>query len=413
MKRILLLVICALLLGTGFTVCVGAEDDIDFFNVDYADQIGSDAGIASGYYYLYPKCAPKRVAAIADGSKKDGANAHIYKYSGADKQLFYIGANGDGTYTLKNKRSGKVLEAKDGGTSNKTNVQQGTYDEEAHQKWFITKKGKYYVFQNAASKKVMTVKGSKNANKANLYLYSYTASSGQKFTLKAKGGKTIVRKYKVSARKWDDTRDYDILTNIVGAVESGGQVYGNRNYAAYEGPYSNSPNEVTITIGWAQYYGVEAQKLVQNIYKKNPTKFKKIDTKKKVIKALKKDWVATHYNPSAAVKKLIIKLIQTDIGKQCQDELFKSYMVGFVDDCKKKYTDNAWAIHMYCQIRHLGGPSAADRIFKRCKGDYTLDSIMASLRSDQSDGASSYQVGDSVFWSRHVKCCEFLEKYAM
>lgn len=41
-----------------------------------------------------------------------------------------------------------------------------------------------------------------------------------------------------------------VLVNIIGAVESGGQIYGNRRYDAYAGPYTNSNKEVTCTLGW-------------------------------------------------------------------------------------------------------------------------------------------------------------------
>ena len=46
-----------------------------------------------------------------------------------------------------------------------------------------------------------------------------------------------------------------ILVNIIGGVESGGQIYGNQRYEAYAGKYANNSNEVTCTLGWAQNYG--------------------------------------------------------------------------------------------------------------------------------------------------------------
>ena len=49
-----------------------------------------------------------------------------------------------------------------------------------------------------------------------------------------------------------NTENLKVLTNIIGAVESGGQVYGMRRYHAYADPYENTPSEHTITLGWAQ-----------------------------------------------------------------------------------------------------------------------------------------------------------------
>nr|WP_302656636.1 hypothetical protein [uncultured Agathobaculum sp.] len=69
-----------------------------------------------------------------------------------------------------------------------------------------------------------------------------------------------------------------ILTNIIGAVESGGQVYGKRNYSAYAGKGANSANEKTCTFGWAQNYGNEGRKLCRMILAADPEAFRKADT---------------------------------------------------------------------------------------------------------------------------------------
>ena len=88
-------------------------------------------------------------------------------------------------------------------------------------------------------------------------------------------------------------------------------------------------------------------------------------------------------------------------------------MEQFIEDCAAKYTTNVKAQMMYCEIRHLGGVSAVNRIFDRLNGNYDLDSILASLIRDQKDTTSGNQVGDQKFWSRHVKCMAFIEQYAV
>lgn len=87
-------------------------------------------------------------------------------------------------------------------------------------------------------------------------------------------------------------------------------------------------------------------------------------------------------------------------------------MESFIKDCEADYTTDIPAQMMYCQIRHLGGKSAVDRIFKRCNKNYDLDNIMNSLKQDQNDTSSSNQVGDTKFWSRHEKCYTFIKQYA-
>lgn len=204
-----------------------------------------------------------------------------------------------------------------------------------------------------------------------------------------------------------------VLINIIGAVESGGQIYGNRRYNAYSPPYANTSNEHTITLGWAQNYGYEAKKLIQMIYDKDPAAFKKIDTSGTIQSMLSKDWVAIKWNPNSTQKNILIKLIDSQIGHTCQDELFASLMNTFITSCANDYTKDVKAQMMYCEIRHLGGKGPADRIFKRCGGNYSMDNIMAALKKDQSDTSSSNQVGDKLFWSRHQKCYEFINKYAV
>lgn len=202
-----------------------------------------------------------------------------------------------------------------------------------------------------------------------------------------------------------------ILTNIIGAVETGGQVYGKRRYDAYDPPYKNSPKEHTITIGWAQCYGHEARQLIKAIYDEDKDAFWHIDTSG-IAEMLSSDWVAIRWNPTPKQKADIIALIDSPVGRSVQDRIFREKMRKLIEDCSTEYTSDVKAQMMYCEIRHLGGKGPCDRIFQRCAGKYDLDTIMASLVTDQRDTSSDNQVGDKRYWSRHVKCREFIDRYA-
>ena len=205
-----------------------------------------------------------------------------------------------------------------------------------------------------------------------------------------------------------------VLVNVIGAVESGGQVYGQRNYAAYTLPYTNSLLEHTITLGWAQNYGNEARKLIQMILDKmGEAAFRQVDTDGSIYNMRFRDWVSERWKPTDAQRKVLIALITSKEGKECQDELFSRNMELLVADCAAKYTTNVKAQMMYCEIRHLGGLSPVNRIFDRCSGNYDLDNILAALIRDQKDTSSNNQVGDQKYWSRHVKCRQFIDQYAM
>ena len=208
-------------------------------------------------------------------------------------------------------------------------------------------------------------------------------------------------------------QNINVLVNVIGAVESGGQVYGRRNHAAYAAPYTNSEKEHTITLGWAQNYGAEAKRLIQMIFDVAPEIFWQVDTDGSIMEMLKHDWVAERWNPTDEQKATLLTLISSSVGRQCQDALFQMLMIEFIKECEEKYTDDVKAVMMYCEIRHLGGRKPAERIFDRLNGDYSLDSIMASLVRDQRDKSSDNQVGDVKFWGRHLKCKQFIEEHAV
>ena len=121
----------------------------------------------------------------------------------------------------------------------------------------------------------------------------------------------------------------EILAKIIGGVESGGQIYGGQNYAAYAGKAANSANEKTCTLGWAQNYGNEGRRLCKMILAADAAAFRKADTAG-IEKKLSVDWEATGWNPSAAEKKALIAIITTESGKKCQDELFSELMNTYI-----------------------------------------------------------------------------------
>lgn len=215
-------------------------------------------------------------------------------------------------------------------------------------------------------------------------------------------------------RNYMNSENYKVLSKIIGAVETGSQIYGNAKYDTYVPPYTNTDKEHTITLGWPCFYGESAKKLIKSILDKDHVLLRKLDVCSPSIESmLSTDWESTRWNPSSAQKNVLIKLISSDIGKECQDELFAEDMKKFVADCENDYTKDIGAIMMYAEIEHLGGKDPVDRIFRRCNGNYSLDNILDSLKKDQSDTSSSNQVGDQKYWSRHQKCVEFIKKYAV
>lgn len=204
----------------------------------------------------------------------------------------------------------------------------------------------------------------------------------------------------------------EILTNIIGAVESGGQIYGNRRYDAYAGKGANSSNEKTCTLGWAQNYGNEGRKLCRMILSEDPEAFRRADTAG-IEGKLNTDWVAAGWNPNAGEKTALIAIITTDAGKRCQDKLFEDQMETYIDSAVKYGVTDVAAQMMWCEIYHMGGYGPTKRIFSRAAKPYTPDSIYASLMLDQNDTSNDNQVGDKMYKSRHDCCVRWIKQYVI
>lgn len=202
----------------------------------------------------------------------------------------------------------------------------------------------------------------------------------------------------------------EILTKIIGGVESGGQIYGNQNYAAYAGKNANSENEKTCTLGWAQNYGNEGRRLCKMILEVDAKAFRKADTAG-IEKKLSVDWEKTGWNPSAAEKKALIAIITTTAGKKCQDKLFEELMEAYIKNAEAYGVTDIKAQMMWCEIEHLGGLKPVKRIFGRAAKPYTPETIFSSLLLDQKDTSNNNQVGDKKFQSRHECCVRWINQY--
>lgn len=209
----------------------------------------------------------------------------------------------------------------------------------------------------------------------------------------------------------------EVLAKIIICVETGGQVYGRGRYNDYTPPYKNTPNEHAPTLGAWQAYGNQGRDLVKRIFDADTATFRKLDTCfPKIESMLTKDWVSIRWNPSSAQKNVLIAILDTPTGHNVQDEMLAEKCKEMVEQCVRLYPATAGNIKaqmMWAEIKHLGGLKPAQRIFNRCNGKFDLDTIMAALVRDQKDTSSSNQVGDKIFWSRHVKCRQYIDQYAV
>ena len=202
----------------------------------------------------------------------------------------------------------------------------------------------------------------------------------------------------------------EVLRKILYAVESGGQVYGCQNYAAFIGAGANCSNEKAITIGAGQWYAGEAKRLLQKIQRANPAQFKKMDTQGIETDLLKKDWSTYAIATTSAKAKCIVAIINSTIGKKCQDELMDEQITEYAASIGKTYGTMPDTAMMECiNIIHQGGSSALKRILAKTVKPYTAKNIYAALNTDPADPRTN-QVGDYV--TRQKKVYEYITKYA-
>ena len=201
-----------------------------------------------------------------------------------------------------------------------------------------------------------------------------------------------------------------VLRKILYAVESGGQIYGRQNYAAFSGVGKNTPNEVAITIGAGQWYGARARLLLQQIKNTYPAEFSRLDTAG-IAADLEKSWDRYSVTAGSAKGRRIITIISSDAGRKCQDDLMDEQIVEHAVSIEKTYGAMPDMAMMECiNIVHLGGASALKRILAKTVKPYTAKSIYAALNTDPADRSNDNQVGD--YASRQKKVYEFITKYA-
>lgn len=202
----------------------------------------------------------------------------------------------------------------------------------------------------------------------------------------------------------------EVLRKILYAVESGGQIYGNQNYAAFIGAGANCSNEKAITIGAGQWYAGEAKRLLQKIQRMNPAQFKKMDTQGLESDLLKNSWATYAISANSAKAKCIVSIINSELGRKCQDELMDEQIAEYAVSIEKTYGAMADDGMMECiNIIHQGGSAALKRILAKTAKPYTAKTIYAALCTDPADPRAN-QVGD--YTTRQKKVYEFITKYA-
>jgi len=200
--------------------------------------------------------------------------------------------------------------------------------------------------------------------------------------------------------------DYEksVIRNIIYAVETGGQVYGNKDYADFTEAYTNSSTEYAITIGAGQWYGIEAKTLLDRIRQADPSLFASLDTAGVGADLNALDWSNYRISKTSAKAQCIVRIIDTSVGHRCQDQLIEEQMENFINRAASLGVTDMDAKMMCANFEHQGGSGAVPRILAKCQQPYTLDNLYAACKTDTGN-----QVG--VYRSRQTMVYNALKKY--
>lgn len=207
-----------------------------------------------------------------------------------------------------------------------------------------------------------------------------------------------------------DKQNITVLRKILYAVESGNQIYGEQDYAAFAEVGANCSNEKAITIGAGQWYADEAKELLYRIQRGNPKLFKDMDTENLEADLLKKSWATYAVNKDSAKGRLIISIISMELGKKCQDQYMEDQIAAYAKSIEKTYGTMPDSAMMECiNIHHQGGDSALKRILAKTVKPYTADKIYTVLCMDPTDPVQN-QVGD--YTDRQKAVINMIHTYA-
>ena len=115
-----------------------------------------------------------------------GTNVNVKTATAQNKaQLWVFTRNSDGTYTIRNKNTGTVLDVAGASYNSGTNVQLYASNGTAAQRWYIFKhsNGKYIFRSKAAPSCVLDIYGGSTTSGANVQSYTYNGTAAQMFSI--------------------------------------------------------------------------------------------------------------------------------------------------------------------------------------------------------------------------------------
>ncbi len=347
--------------------------------VEYLSDV-SPADLGADFY------AKLTNAASGKNMSLSGTNVISYPASTAPAQVWRFVRQENGSYKLINQKNEMLLDLETAAADG-TNVCISNASGAASQTWYLyVKEGQYLLRPASSENYVLAVAGGSTEDGANVRIEAVSYTDDQLFTIQ----KTEYNESSSTNSVGATDAQMTVIRKIIYAVETGGQVYGNVDYTDFTEAYTNSSEEHAITIGGGQWYANEAKKLLNLIRATDPATFASLDTAGITNDLDTANWSTYKLSASSAKAKCIVKIISSDVGIRCQDQLIDEQMVAYMAEAKSLGVDNMDALMMCANIRHQGGLSAVKRVLGKTSTPYTLDNIYAALKTDTGNQVGAY-----------------------
>lgn len=195
-----------------------------------------------------------------------------------------------------------------------------------------------------------------------------------------------------------------VMIKIIGAVETGGQVYGKCDYSDYTPAYANSSAENSITIGAFQEFNWYAKALLKEILTTYPDVFKKYDNAGIQSDLNKSSWDGYSPSKTSAKANAIKTIIGSPEGIKIQNIRIERLIKTYVAFAESQGVTDVDALFMSANFIHQGGNSALTRILKKTTKPYTLENLYTACQSDTGNQVGAYR-------NRQKFVYESLKKY--
>lgn len=186
-------------------------------------------------------------------------------------------------------------------------------------------------------------------------------------------------------------KQMEILINIIGAVETGGQIYGKQRYDDYTPAYTNSSEEHSITIGAFQEYHWYAKALLQEILDTYPNVFRKYDNAGIESDLKKSSWIGYSPSKTSTKAKAIQAIISSSEGIKIQNVRIERLLKQYIEFAEKQGVTNIDSLFMCANWIHQGGNSACTRLLQKAGKPYTLDRLYQACTTDTGNQVGAYK----------------------